>query len=159
MKALTICLLFLSTVTGATNGKRGALLCDIENRKVSIFINSIYEDAETVCKEFNLPLGLLIAQACLESGYGTSYIAKNRCNTLGIKKNHEYVDYPNQLECFRHWARTVTQPCYKELECTSLNLWLYQLDHCGYHQSKNYSKKIRWIYYKYNLNNLDNFKN
>jgi len=151
-------LLLALTLMSFTNGNRGELLCSIENKKVSIFINSIYQDAETVCKESGLPMGLLIAQACLESGYRTSTVSLEKCNLLGLRRNHEYIEYPNQLECFRHWSRTLQKDCYKEIECTSLNLWLYQLRACGYHQSKNYSKKIRAIYYKYNLDILDNFK-
>jgi len=150
---LLICLLSLQT-NGTT---RGDILKVIDNKKVSLFINRIYNDAEKAAKEFNVPLGLMIAQACLESGYGTSNLALEKCNMLGIKRSGKYVDYPNLLECFRDYGRVLNQDCYKELECTSLNLWLYNLDHCGYHGTKNYSKLIKRIYYKYNLNMLDNF--
>jgi hypothetical protein len=155
MKA-TIIFLFclLSLQTGATT--RGDILKSITNDKVSIFINSIYDEAETVSKEFNLPMGLLIAQACLESGYGSSKLSE-RCNLLGLKKGGKYAEYETILECFRHWGRTLSQPCYKEIPCDSLNLWLYQLDHCKYHGTPNYGKLIKRIYYKNKLNLLDDF--
>ena len=150
---LLICLLSLQT-NGTT---RGAILCDLNNKKASLYINHVWDEAEQACKEFNLPMGLLLAMSILESGYGESDIAKNKCNYVGLKCGSEYCDYPNLLECFRHWGRTLTQDCYKELDCDSLNLWLYQLEHCGYHGTKNYSKLIKRIYYRYNLNMLDNF--
>ena len=155
----TILILFLSTVTLAVNGHRGELLCSIDNRKVSIFINSIYEDAEKVCKKYDLPLGLLIAQACLESGFGSSYYARERCNFLGIKYEGVYAEFESAEKCFEAWARVLSKDCYKEIPTTSLNLWLYQLDACCYHMAGGrYSRKIRSIYYKYGLDILNNWK-
>jgi len=151
-------LLVALTLMSFTNGYRGELLCSIESKKVSIFINSIYQDAETVCKESGLPMGLLIAQACLESAFGKSKIAIEKNNLIGIKLNSKYVCYDSVLECFRHWARILTSDRYKEIPLTSLNLWLYELDYNCYHYGGAlYSRKIRSIYYKYNLDILDNF--
>ena len=161
MKATLIIILLLASQLGATNpetpkkGHRGFILCHIQNDKVSLYINSIYTDAEIVANESGLPLGLLLSMGCLESGFGTSNIAKNKCNHLGMKRNGKYIDYPNQLACFRHWARTLTGKRYKQIPLTSLNLWLYELDYNCYHfGGALYSKKIRSIYYKYGLDIL-----
>jgi flagellum-specific peptidoglycan hydrolase FlgJ len=157
MKA-TIIFLFclLSLQTGATT--RGEVLKQIDNKKASLFLNKHWNDAEEAAKEYNVPLGLLLAQAAFESGWGTSRLATENCNLLGLKKRGNYAEYENFLECFRHYGRTLNQPCYKEIPTTSLNLWLYQLDHCKYHSDKSYSKHIKRIYYGFGLDKIDNFK-
>ena len=157
MKTTIIIILALSLHAEAT--VRGDVLRAIDNDHVSKFLNAAWNDAEQVSKEFNIPMGLLLAQACLESKYGQSRLAVEENNFMGIKYNHKYATFKSRLECFRAYGRVLNQSCYKELEATSLNLWLYNLEHCKYHLSKTYSKKIRWIYYKFKLNLCDNWKN
>jgi len=137
---------------------RGDILKGINSDHVSKFFNSIWNDAEAVSKEFDLPQGLLMAMAALESGYGRSRLAKENNNYLGIKYNGVYAEFSSRLECFKAWAKVLNQTCYKELEFKTLNGWLYQLEHCHYHLSKTYSNKIRWIYYKYDLDKLETWK-
>ena len=158
----TIILLLMALQVQATT--RGDVLKAIESNRVSKFINSIWSDTKTIADKYNLPHGLLIAQACLESGYGSSRISIEQNNLLGIKDTKKvngkrpYKRFKTQLECFDKWGRILSRPCYKELPMTSLNICLYLLESCGYHQSENYSNKIRWIYRKYNLNLCDNWK-
>lgn len=154
MKTLLLILaLFATQELGATT--RGDILNNIQSDRVSKFINSIWDDAEQASKEFNIPLGLLIAQACLESKYGQSRLAREENNFMGIKYNHKFATFTSRIECFRAYGRVLNQSCYKELKATSLNLWLYNLEFCHYHLSKTYSKKIRWIYYKFKLDECD----
>ena len=153
MKTLLITILILLTFqTANSNGARGAILCSIEKKRVSIFINSIWDDAATVCKKYDLPMGLLIAQACLESGFGKSYLTNNKCNFLGIKYEGVYADFENRLHCFESWAKVLNQTCYRGLEFKSLEGWIYQLSTCGYAESKQYSSKLKSIIKQYNLN-------
>ena len=149
---LTTLAIVLSIQATGNNGARGAILCSIEKKRVSIFINSIWDDAETVCEKYDLPIGLLIAQACLESGFGRSYLANNKCNFLGIKYEGVYADFESKLHCFESWAKVLNQTCYRGLEFKTLEGWIYQLSTCGYAESKEYSSKLKSIIKKYNLN-------
>lgn len=149
----TLTITFIALNTGAST--RGDILRGIDNDKVSKFINSVWDDAQTVAHEYNIPMGLLIAQSALESGWGKSSICKTKNNFLGIRYNHEYATFESRLECFRAYGRVLSQNCYKEIPMSSLNVCLYLLESCHYHQSENYSNKIRSIYYKYNLSKCD----
>jgi flagellum-specific peptidoglycan hydrolase FlgJ len=108
--------LFLVLLTASTLGKRGELLCSIENNKVSIFFNRIYDDADYVSKSYGLPMSLLMAQAALESGWGMSNLAINKCNYLGIKYKGEYREFSSRKECFMKWGKVLKQNCYNNLQ-------------------------------------------
>ena len=160
MKTILLILILASQLQAST---RGDVLKAIESDRVSKFINSVWDDSKAISNKYKLPQGLLIAMACLESGYGESSICKEKNNFLGIKSTKKvnskrpYRTFKTRLECFDYWGKILTRPCYKELPMTSLNICLYLLDSCGYHQSDNYSNKIRWIYKKYGLSKCDNW--
>lgn len=153
----TIILILLLSLQ-AQASLRGDILKAIESDRVSKYFNSIWNDCETVAKESGLPQGLLMAMSALESGYGSSRLAKEQNNYLGIKYEGVYATFKSRLECFRAWAKVLNQTCYKSLEFNTLNGWLYQLEYCHYHLSKTYSNKIRWIYYKFGLDKLETFR-
>jgi len=153
MRTTIIIILALSLQANAT--VRGDVLRAIDNNHVAKYFNSIWSDAEIVAKETGLPQGLLMAMSALESGFGRSRLAKKQNNYLGIKYEGVYATFRSRLECFRAWAKVLNQDCYKDLPMTSLNICLYLLESCVYHQSKTYSNKIRSIYYKYDLSKCD----
>ena len=157
MKTLLIILAIFAT-QDHKEPLRAELLLSIDSDKKSKFFNLVWDDAKTVCDKTGLPMYLLLAQAALESGWGTSRFAKEQNNYLGIKYNHKYATFKTRLECFEAWSRVLQQSCYKELKVATLNGWLYQLDHCGYHQSENYSNKIRSIYHANNLDIVDSWE-
>jgi len=155
MKMILITLLLLlATESNSTNGQRGNLLCSIENKKVSKFINRIYSDAEHVCNKYNLPLSLLLGQCCLESGYGSSRLCKERCNYLGIKYEGRYAEFESRRHCFESWAKVMRQKCYKNLQPSTLIEWYDTLTCCKYAQSKRYIKKLNWIIFRWNLDKI-----
>ncbi|WP_271725612.1 phage tail protein [Bacillus paralicheniformis] len=57
------------------------------------FIKAIAPDAQRVYKKYDILASLIIAQACLESGWGTSELAQKGKNLFGIKGtyNGQYV--------------------------------------------------------------------
>ncbi|WP_195257946.1 phage tail protein [Bacillus paralicheniformis] len=57
------------------------------------FIKEIAPDAQRVYKKYDILASLIIAQACLESGWGTSELAQKAKNLFGIKGtyNGQYV--------------------------------------------------------------------
>lgn len=155
MKTILITsLLLLSTVANSTDKQRSELLLGIKNDKVSIFLNSIYDDAQKVCLKYDLPLSLLIGQACLESGYGSSRLCKERCNYLGIKYEGKYANFKSRLHCFEAWAKVMRQSCYKNIQPVSLLEWYSTLTCCGYMESKTYIKKLNWIIFRFGIDKL-----
>ena len=152
MKTLIlIALLF----TSESMSKRGEFLCSINNNKVSIYYNRIWDDAEYVCNKYKIPMSVLFSQAALESGWGMSNLAINKCNHLGIKKKGEYRDFSSRRACFEKWAKVLHQNCYNNLQPKSFDDWVNALECCGYARSEHYKYKLRIIYKKDNLEILD----
>ncbi|MFV9830410.1 glycoside hydrolase family 73 protein, partial [Bacillus velezensis] len=60
---------------------------------VADFIKSLVPGAQKVRKKYNVLASLVIAQGCLESGFGTSGLSKQAYNLFGIKGtyNGKYV--------------------------------------------------------------------
>lgn len=131
---------------------RGYILCSIDNPKVSCYINHIWDDCQYISKEYNLPLSLILAQCCLESGFGTSRLAKQN-NHLGIKLQGQYATFTSLRECLSIYANTLTNECYRSLQPQSLLEWIDSLrwECCSYAKSPEYSKKLIRIIEKYNL--------
>jgi len=155
MRTTIIIILTLSLQANAT--VRGDVLRAIDNDHVAKFLNACWSDAEQVSKEFDIPIGLLLALSAAKSDFGRSRLAKENNNYFKIKYEGGYAAFGIRLECFRVLARTLSQGCYKELPMTSLNICLYLLESCGYRLSKAYSRKIRSIYYRFGLDRCDNW--
>lgn len=133
-----------------TASKRGRVLLAAP-KHVSLYLNSIWNDAEVVSKEVSIPLALVLAASCLESGYGSSNLCKEN-NHHGIKYNGKYAKFNSQSESFKAYGMVLSQKCYKATECHSLEDWLAALEFCGYAESKKYNKKLLSIIKKYKLN-------
>ena len=129
----------------------GRVLMNIEKDHVSKFIAENYELANSVQQKHGIPKALLLAQMCLESGYGRSKFAVERCNYLGIKGRHGYLHFKNIEDCIAVYVETLTNNCYKNQFPQSINCWLDALECCGYATSKEYKSKLKFIIKKYNL--------
>ena len=149
---LIFSLMFAQSTGGDVREARKDILLSINRDNVSIFINGIWTEAEEVCRKNNLPLALLIAQSCLESGFGRSNIAKTKCNFLGIKRNGEYRTFANERECFEAWSKVMSQSCYDGESPSNLEEWIEALKTCKYAESKKYRRKVRSIIKSYRLN-------
>ena len=144
MKKLT--LIFLLFFLSSFTTKRAQILCNIENDKVSVFINSIWDIAQFVEDVYQIPIELTIAQACQESGFGTSNLCRNECNYFGIK----YFKFNSKEECFLKYADILTaKACYQNLQPKNLQDWFEALECCGYAGDKQYTKRLEKIIKKY----------
>jgi len=153
MKRIIIALIAFCLLS--TDKDRANCLRNIDNKRVSLFINNIYDDSKHVCDKNGLPVSLLIAQAALESGWGTSNLCINKCNWLGIKKSGQYQEFESRVACFEKWAKVLNQGCYKGLNPKTTKGWLYALQECHYFTSKSYRAKINSIIKKYGLEQLN----
>lgn len=122
--------------------KRKKVLLNIKQNHVSIYINSIWEDAQFIENVYNIPLELVIAQSCLETNYGRSNLCLNHCNYFGIQGFKFY----SKSECFIKYADILTcLPCYANLQPKTLDEWLIALDSCGYAEKHAYIKDLKRI--------------
>ena len=141
MKRLTL-FIILFLFCNFTTSKRGQILCNIQNDKVSTYINSIWNIAEEIEVIYGIPLELTIAQGCQESGFGTSNLALNECNHLGIKG----FKFASKEECFLKYADILTAlPCYTNLQPRTLDDWFNALECCGYAGDIHYTKRLKRI--------------
>lgn len=129
-------------------------------------------------KNSTVKQSLLVAQICLESGFG-KHIFHNNC--LGIKchkgvdclnaKTKEYIDgsykdyklafavYPTISDCIADYLNILNRPRYRPVRLAKDYLEATeQIRLCGYATSPTYTKNLRNIITKYKLYELDNMK-
>jgi len=118
---------------------------------VSKHINKIYDDAETICKKYNIPIGILIAKSCLENFHKKGCLDKSEFNYLGIMSEGGCMEFRSRIHCFDFWARIISKNCHQDLQFQTLNGWIYALSCNGELQSPSYRNKMRMVIRKYNL--------
>jgi Bax protein len=107
-----------------------------------------------------VPNSLIIAQAGLESGWGTSLITKTKNNILGLTKGgKEYASFSSLKDGFKYYLKALTtHPLHEKfrdtLEKTQNSLRLiHSLE--SYAEDSDYQKKIHTIIVKNNLRRFD----
>ena len=135
------------------------------------YINTYKQLAIEQERKYNIPASIKLAQAILESGGGTSYLAREANNHFGIKCKSEwtgaraYINAEIPNECFRKYnsiadsyedhSRFLTERSYYErlfkLKKTDYKGWAKGLQECGYATDKAYSSKLIKIIETYQL--------
>lgn len=123
----------------------------ITDCKAYDYIQSVYPIIQQVSQQYNIPEPIIMAQAIQESGFGTSNLAINHCNHLGIRGNHKYRHYDNETNCFNHYGRVLNQKCYRNLQPKTVDEWLQALVCCGYAADSIYVVHLKQIIQQYNL--------
>ena len=155
MKTLLIICLLLITIQGnSTSGQRGETLCSIQNRKVSKFFNSIWNEARRINEETGVPMAIIMGMSALETGFCKSRRCTQDCNYFSVKRNHSYCIYNSKLDSFTDFAKVVEKSCYLNLQPVTLVDWYEALECCGYAESKQYVRKLNFIIFKYNLDKV-----
>lgn len=113
------------------------------------YVQSIYPYAVAVQQAHKIPAAITLAIACLESGYGRSYNAKEKYNHLGIRVYQNgkagYRRFSSTEACFDYYANLFTKPRYaplQDLETKDLQVWVKTLQECGYNRRATYIKKV-----------------
>jgi flagellum-specific peptidoglycan hydrolase FlgJ len=150
------------------------------NKEVN-FINSVKDKAIADMKKFGILASLTIAQAILESGWGTSKLAEDYKNLFGIKANTtwkgktaslytmewngtKYIRvmatwrvYPTWYESIADHTKLLTTSRYKKLVgITDYKKACKLIKECGYATSPTYTQKLISIIELWNLNQYDN---
>jgi len=133
-------------------------------------------------KKYNIPASIKLAQAILESGGGTSFLATTANNHFGIKcqewngaRAYKDAEIPN--ECFRKYSSVadsyedhslfLKRSRYERLftlKKDDYKAWAKGLQDCGYATDKGYANKLiniieRYQLYKYDANKIQDNKN
>jgi len=142
-----------------------------KNTSYERYISSYKNIAIQQEKKYNIPASIKLAQAILESGAGTSYLAKEANNHFGIKCHTEwqgaraYKDAEQRNECFRKYSNVADsyedhskflteRPRYERLfllRKSDYRGWAKGLQECGYATDKGYANKLIRIIELYQL--------
>lgn len=108
--------------------------------------------------KYGVPASVTLAQYALESGYGTSSVAKNKNNYFGVRKaNGEYVQYSSMAESFEAHAKLLgTSSLYtsKTNGVTNSKQYIKAISKT-YAEDSNYASKIIQIMDSNNLYQYD----
>ncbi len=139
------------------------------------FIDKYKQIAISQMQEYGVPASITIAQAILESAWGTSDLAIKANNFFGIKCKKDwngskfYKDDDLKNECFRKYKRVsdsfidhsvfiVSGSNYKDLfnlKITDYQGWAKGLQDAGYATNPNYANLLIQIIEKYELHKYD----
>lgn len=149
------------------------------NQTKQEFIDKYKEIAIQQQLKYGVPASITLAQAILESGYGTSKQAKECNNFFGIQagdswkgetknyldneKYHPFRKYSNPEHCFEDHSKILTvndgkvaQKC-KKISATDYQGWAKALAYSPYHESnpKKYQQSLLREISDYNLHDID----
>jgi hypothetical protein len=140
-----------------------------------IYIDRYAAEAVNQMLEFRIPASVTLAQAILESGRGTSRLARLSNNHFGIKCHREWggeftrQDDDSLNECFRVYqnirdsytdhsmflfSRARYAPLF-DLSITDYKGWCYGLKACGYATAPGYAEELIRIIEEFELYELD----
>ena len=158
------CMIFFSLASiFFVNGQRSATF----ERYISTYSQMAIQQE----RKYNIPASITLAQGLLESGAGTSYLAKEANNHFGIKCHTEwtgaraYKDAEIRNECFRKYSRAADsfedhslflteRSRYAglfRLKKTDYKGWAKGLQEYGYATDKGYANKLIDIIERYQL--------
>ena len=123
---------------------------------------------------YKIPASITLAQALLESGAGTSYLAKTANNHFGIKvgmgwngpyvvrdddrKGEHFRKYKNAAESYEDHSQFLLKDRYKrlfDLNPLDYKAWARGLKACGYTTSPTYADRLISIIETYELDDYD----
>jgi murein DD-endopeptidase MepM/ murein hydrolase activator NlpD len=138
------------------------------------YISTWQNTAIDQMEQYGIPASITLAQAALESAWGSSYLATSGNNHFGIKCHNWSgdtitADDDKKGECFRKYKSadesfTDHSKFIKDnkrysslfsLDRTDYKAWAYGLQKAGYATGAGYASKLISIIEKYNLNDLD----
>jgi len=134
------------------------------------YINRFKSIAVAEMKRTGVPASIKLAQGILESGYGSSELAKKANNHFGMKCGSQWSGKTYNLKgsCYRAYVNA--DICYKEhseflkrkhyealfkLKKTDYKGWAKGLQKAGYATDKNYPSKLIEIIERYKLDRFD----
>ena len=170
---LIIIFTLLTVNVGRIQGQKQA-----RNPQYEAYINKYKDLAIQLQKEYKIPASIKLAQGLLETGAGTSRLARIGNNHFGIKCKEEwkggrmYHDDDAKNECFRTYksaeesyvdhalflSKRIYYVSLFDLNIYDYKGWAYGLQRCGYATDKLYGQKLVNIIETYELYKYDKAK-
>lgn len=151
-----------------------AVALSAQNPSYTTYVEKHKDIAIRQMQEASIPASIIMAQALLESGAGTSYLAQKANNHFGIKcssqwngpsvkKDDDHPDecfrsYENVEDSFRDHSAFLKRDRYAslyKLPITDYKSWAHGLKAAGYATDPAYGEKLIRIIETYNLHTLD----
>lgn len=102
------------------------------------FVNAMYTIGKAHEAESAIPPALFVAQACYESGYGSSRYAVKRNNLFGFIG----YTYNSPEESIAAYEKTLNGKRYRHLIGGTLKEWVYGIGPAGYCDNEDYGKEL-----------------
>lgn len=148
----------------------------ITNDLILSYIDKYSPIAQSNMKNYGIPASIILAQALLESGYGTATLCIQANNHFGIKCHKDWMgesvsyDDDSRGECFRkyrdpfdsfrdHAIFLTSGSRYSSLfqfDTKDYKAWAYGLKNAGYATDSQYPAKLITLIEKYQLYSYDN---
>jgi len=105
----------------------------------------------------DIPASIILGISAHETGYGTSYLSKNKNNYFGIKKGKYYRGYVSDTASFNHFCEFISnKKFYYSLKGNKdYNLWVKAIQRSGYSQSSAWASRVSAIIKKNKLYQYD----
>jgi len=139
----------ISPSVSSTTEKNEALVVVKYNKTLAEkeqFARVIYLRAKNDSYFTGIPPEIMTAQACWESGYGTSYAAVVNKNLFGLKPGGKIGAYASINDCIRRYEYILTNlSCYSKLfklSRSDLKGWALGIGPAGYCPDSNYGSSI-----------------
>lgn len=116
---------------------------------VRSYVKDTYKYAVRIKNKHNVPVPVTLAIACLESGYGRSFLAKNQNNHLGIRNYRDtltkFMRFEDKADCFEYLDGLLSRPRYaplKNIKTDNNRDWVIGLHKCGYNNKEKYISEV-----------------
>jgi Mannosyl-glycoprotein endo-beta-N-acetylglucosaminidase len=144
---------------GDPDAQRGKIAQEVTTHdsvnRMEVLVPTIVSHA----KKAGIPPSFMLAQAMLESGYGSSPVARGQNNYFGVTTNGEgsgYRSYPSAEANIAEQAQRLTSGRYKAARTArDGHAFAQKVANAGYASDPNYAQKISQIITKYNLAKYD----
>ena len=153
------------------------MLCAQTKKQYLDYIEKYKDLAVEQMFRYKIPASITLAQGLVESGAGTSRLARKGNNHFGIKcgkawkgsyikenddkRKEKFRKYKNAKESYEDHSRFLLQPRYAslfKLKLTDYKGWAKGLKKCGYATSPRYASVLINTIEKYNLQRFDRAK-